>query len=313
MRSVLFWIAPPLIGAFIGYVTNLIAIKMLFRPLKEVRVLGIRLPFTPGILPRERLKLAESIGRMVETELLTPSVIRERLARMEVHEKIESALDTYTGNLMEKPLADLMDEQGSDGAREFPLNEILGDFINSVVFDSFLEELIRIWAIGKNPSPSEETDSLGFWLKSKVRNFGSMLVPAARDLIKGGIVKQIKNQAQGGPSFYRTIMENIIEKYPGITLGEFLSIGPPKKKKIDSFLADKTTGALDNNIEGALSSVNIHVLVADRINSLDMIRVEKIILDVMAGQLWWINLFGGIIGALIGFVQVLLSIAMNSN
>jgi len=38
--------------------------------------------------------------------------------------------------------------------------------------------------------------------------------------------------------------------------------------------------------------------------------VERIILDVLAGQLKWINIFGGLLGALIGFVQVILSLIM---
>jgi uncharacterized membrane protein YheB (UPF0754 family) len=38
-----------------------------------------------------------------------------------------------------------------------------------------------------------------------------------------------------------------------------------------------------------------------------MLDVERIILDVMANQFKWINLFGGILGGLIGFLQVLLS------
>ena len=58
MNSLLVWCIPPLAGAVIGYVTNAVAIKMLFRPLTEIRVFGIRLPFTPGILPRHRHKLA---------------------------------------------------------------------------------------------------------------------------------------------------------------------------------------------------------------------------------------------------------------
>jgi uncharacterized membrane protein YheB (UPF0754 family) len=52
----------------------------------------------------------------------------------------------------------------------------------------------------------------------------------------------------------------------------------------------------------------VKVLVSDRIDSLDMLRVEKIVLDVMAGQLKWINFFGAILGALIGFIQVFLSL-----
>ncbi len=70
---------PPLLGAVIGYVTNAIAIKMLFRPLREVRVFGVRLPFTPGIIPRRRAELADSIGRMVSRELLTEPTLRKRL------------------------------------------------------------------------------------------------------------------------------------------------------------------------------------------------------------------------------------------
>ena len=46
------WILPPVLGAIIGYVTNAIAIRMLFRPFNEIRVLGLRLPFTPGLIPR---------------------------------------------------------------------------------------------------------------------------------------------------------------------------------------------------------------------------------------------------------------------
>jgi uncharacterized membrane protein YheB (UPF0754 family) len=36
--------------------------------------------------------------------------------------------------------------------------------------------------------------------------------------------------------------------------------------------------------------------------------VERIVLDVMASQFTWINIFGAILGALIGAGQVLLSI-----
>ena len=38
--AILPWILPPLLGAIIGYVTNRIAIKMLFRPLNPKRFLA---------------------------------------------------------------------------------------------------------------------------------------------------------------------------------------------------------------------------------------------------------------------------------
>lgn len=47
-------IIPILVGALIGYCTNYIAIKMLFRPRKPVFVFGKKLPFTPGVIPKNQ-------------------------------------------------------------------------------------------------------------------------------------------------------------------------------------------------------------------------------------------------------------------
>mgnify|MGYP001200320162 CR=1 FL=1 len=56
-----FWL-PPVAGAAIGYGTNLLAIRMLFHPYRELRFLGWVVPFTPGLIPRERGKIAETIA-----------------------------------------------------------------------------------------------------------------------------------------------------------------------------------------------------------------------------------------------------------
>jgi uncharacterized membrane protein YheB (UPF0754 family) len=302
MKGILFWVLPPAIGALIGYITNAIAIKMLFRPLGEIRLIGIRLPFTPGILPRERHKLADSIGRMVENELLTPAVLRERLSRTEVRGNIENALGRYTAQMLDRPLSAWLEEQS-----DFPLSELLNDFFNSYIFDFFLEELFKNLILGSAPK-AEDTDSFSRKLKAGFRDFGGLFIPAAASgLVKNGLAKEMKNQSQGKISAYRSALESVIERYPGITTREFLSLAAGNKGKTDSFLALKAVQAVDENMDSALSSVNVKVLVSDRINSLDMLRVEKIILDVMAGQLKWINVFGAILGALIGFIEVLFS------
>ncbi|MCG8481012.1 MAG: DUF445 family protein, partial [Spirochaetales bacterium] len=72
------WVLPPLLGAVIGYLTNALAIRMLFRPLRAWRLFGVRVPFTPGVIPRQREELAERIGRMVSGELLTSEVFSRR-------------------------------------------------------------------------------------------------------------------------------------------------------------------------------------------------------------------------------------------
>ena len=64
-------IIPILVGALIGYCTNYIAIKMLFRPRKPVFVFGKKLPFTPGVIPKNQPRIASAVGKAVGQNLFT--------------------------------------------------------------------------------------------------------------------------------------------------------------------------------------------------------------------------------------------------
>lgn len=98
------WILPPLIGAVIGYFTNWLAIKMLFRPLKPVMLGSWKLPFTPGILPRERERLSISIGETVSRELLTREVFAERLSDPFMIDKVETSVVVLLDGVLSMPV-----------------------------------------------------------------------------------------------------------------------------------------------------------------------------------------------------------------
>ncbi len=89
---------PPLIGAFIGYLTNKIAIKMLFRPLEPWYIFGLRVPMTPGVIPAKRHELAENIGIMVGEHLLTARDIGTALSmepfQDHLHTLVENRVNT---------------------------------------------------------------------------------------------------------------------------------------------------------------------------------------------------------------------------
>jgi uncharacterized membrane protein YheB (UPF0754 family) len=102
-------------------------------------------------------------------------------------------------------------------------------------------------------------------------------------------------------------IQNFPEKNADASLEKILNLDTEKKARLDTFLAEKILSTANDQIDSLLKTINIRTLVSDRIDTLDMLRVERIVLDVMAGQLKWIDLFGGILGALIGGVQVLLA------
>ncbi len=83
-------IIPIIIGAVIGYFTNWLAIKMLFRPYYEKRILGIRLPFTPGLIPKESKRIAKTIGESVSNHLITPEALTRAIESDRIDENIRS-------------------------------------------------------------------------------------------------------------------------------------------------------------------------------------------------------------------------------
>ena len=90
---------PIFLGAVIGFLTNALAIRMLFRPFKEVRILGVRLPFTPGIIPRQRDRLAESIADMVSEQLLTGDAVRRHLRGDTFQKRLQEEISGRTEGL----------------------------------------------------------------------------------------------------------------------------------------------------------------------------------------------------------------------
>jgi len=98
------YLLPPLLGAFIGYVTNYIAIRMLFRPLRPWRIFGVRLPLTPGIIPSKRFELAEKMGDMVGSHLLTSEDVGRALAEERFRRELKGAVGDKLGAFVDREL-----------------------------------------------------------------------------------------------------------------------------------------------------------------------------------------------------------------
>ena len=111
------WIVAPLVGALIGWATNALAVRMIFRPHEPRRVLGFRVH---GLIGRRQEELAESIGSVVGDHLLRHEDIVGALAGMDlaglVDGALKGALDTKLDELRRMPLIGgfLTDERVAD-------------------------------------------------------------------------------------------------------------------------------------------------------------------------------------------------------
>jgi uncharacterized membrane protein YheB (UPF0754 family) len=62
------FILPPLLGAVIGWLTNFVAIKLLFRPHNPISFMGLSVQ---GLIPKRRSQIARSMADTIESELLS--------------------------------------------------------------------------------------------------------------------------------------------------------------------------------------------------------------------------------------------------
>lgn len=83
---------PPIAGAIIGYFTNDLAIKMLFRPYKPKYLGKKQLPFTPGLIPRNQERLAKRVSDTIMGSLLTPEELQKIAKRLLQTERVQGAI-----------------------------------------------------------------------------------------------------------------------------------------------------------------------------------------------------------------------------
>ena len=86
------FVVPPVAGSIIGYFTNDIAIKMLFRPYKAIYIGKSKLPFTPGLIPSNQERLAQKVSDTIMGSLLTPSELHKLAQRLLKIERVESGI-----------------------------------------------------------------------------------------------------------------------------------------------------------------------------------------------------------------------------
>lgn len=138
------WLTVPLLGGVIGWLTNLIAVRMIFRPIRPVRVLGLRIQ---GLVGRRQAELARSIGRVVGNHLVEHQDVVRSLARLDfeglLSRVIERGLEPKVAELRSLPLI-------GGFLTEERIRDIRGAILRSVLQhkDTILDEVERGLAAG---------------------------------------------------------------------------------------------------------------------------------------------------------------------
>lgn len=105
MTSFITVLALAAIGALIGWITNILAIKLLFKPIESVSIMGIKIQ---GLIPKRREEIAKNIGEIVEDELLSINDILDNVLTEENIEEVKYILKTRTKEAISKKVPSII-------------------------------------------------------------------------------------------------------------------------------------------------------------------------------------------------------------
>lgn len=313
----------PLLGGLIGYITNDIAIRMLFRPHKAKYLFGIHIPFTPGIIPKEKGRIAEAIGGGISENLMNNEVLEKYLLSDEMIGKVRSAVEEFIST----------QQQNQESVDRF-----LGHYLSNDEIDTITQNINQ--SITKQTYEKLADSSVG----DKVAHIAidhvaqKLTIDGAQELLSGigGALGGLKGMAAG------LFGGNIVAKFLGMLrepAEHFLA------KNINTMLRDNGEEIVSNMIGGEvdnflnkpvckllegheeqlaqtvdtiesiyrsiitghlpkiLESIDICKIVRERINEMDVNETEKLIFQVMDKELKAIVWLGALLGLLMGCIN----------
>ena len=334
------FVIAPLVGAVIGYITNWLAIKMLFRPRTEKRLLGIKLPFTPGLIPKERFRITDKIGETVGGKLLTVEVLSKELSSEKTQKAVTRLVDEAITSLKESKvtLRSILGHTLTDTSDR--LGGTIGDLLPETTVTKVLEyiqsklpDIARaiIQAAADNPRLDEELSKLtdrvinenlgrfiGFFLdpekiyknlKLELSIFISntenhtLLVQKIREYTDSLLER---DTAEAENLLKQIISQNGIMDMPISRLIEWL--GEDNLNKLKAIVLGWVNKGIYKAAEFAAQTMDISGMVVEKMNSFSLEESEEIILSVVQKELTAITIVGGVLGFIIGLVPGIISL-----
>lgn len=293
-------ISGPAVGAVIGYFTNYIAVKMLFRPYKPVKIGNWTLPFTPGVIPRRKGDLARAIGSAIENNLLGGSDIRDMLAGPETCSAVANAVWSEIEKLLASgmSLSEIIDSFASEGktaaitaAAAEKISLRAGEKLAGMDLGSTISEIA-----GEAVTRKVQSSMLGMFITpDTIRSF---LGPLAQ-----GINGYISSE---GPAKISEFISSELTAVSAKPVGELVAFDDETKAAIIAKIASVYASFMAESAEKLTSNMKTGRIVEEKINAMDVADFEKLVMSVMKHELSAIVNLGAVIGLVIGIINIFL-------
>lgn len=290
-------IAAPVIGGLIGLVTNGIAIRMLFRPFYPIKIGKFTLPFTPGLIPKEKPRIAKAIGQVIGDELLDKDTLQNALASDSLHQALDKKVDGEIEKLgqEEGSVRDFLEKKGLAGALDGTAEHIgkrASDFVTQRIIEKDIGGAVLQYAVEEviaNLNPM-----VAMVAEPAVRKAQPQIAEKLNDVIAQECPGMIEEYVVGE---YSAWMDKPMKEAAVLLWQKKETI---KKKIWDSYLLilEKKSGRF-------IERLDVAAIVENKINEFDVKYLERLIMEISRKELNALVWMGGLLGMLIGFVNLL--------
>lgn len=310
------YIVAPLLGGVIGYITNDIAIRMLFRPHKARYMLGMRIPFTPGIIPKEKGRIASAMGGAISENLMNKEVLEKNLLSDEMIAKIRHSIDSFfvTQKSNQETIRDFLTHYLTDEDIEkiiVGLKTGLTHQVSTKLGESNLGEQISE-VVMEHVSSKLRIDGLDIDIPQMLKSLiGSSVWGQIANLIekpaKHYLAKNI-NQilTLNGTEIVSNLVDNGIDDISQLSMQQLLQGKDLQIAEITNSCIGLYKTIISEHLPRILEAINIPVIIESRINEMDMNETEKLIFQVMDKELKAIVWLGALLGAVMGCINILI-------
>ncbi|MBQ3731453.1 MAG: DUF445 family protein [Muribaculaceae bacterium] len=293
----------PAVGAVIGYFTNDVAIRMLFRPHKAKYIMGIHIPFTPGIIPKEKNRIAGAIGKAVSENLMNREVLEKNLLSDEMLSKIGSSIDEFVTTQSQN------DETIEEFARHYLPQEDI-EAMRANVTEGIIKMVtakLEDSRLGESIASMATKHVIEKTRKSAAGRFGAdMLIQPIAQYVEGILAKHINEILHNNSKqMVQGLVIDESKQLMGMSMRGLMTGHDEQIAQIKSGILNAYRVIITEHLPRILQDIDISEIIEQRIKEMDMEEVEVIILDVMKKELRAIVWLGALLGSIMGTVTSL--------
>jgi uncharacterized membrane protein YheB (UPF0754 family) len=290
--SLLNVISAPLIGGIVGYITNWIAIKMLFRPLKPVMIGRFHVPFTPGIVPKRKNELAVILGKAIVDQFFNA----DDLEQIFLSDSFKNAVADRVTSLINDPQTVLRGLGGEDAQKNQILLRIKEELCVRILASILESDISRI---------IEEEGSRIMQSRKSSSVLGKLFGSEALSVITDPLAERIeKYLLENGRSVIMPLLDAEFEKLSEEPVADIVSTFIPDINAQHKLIIDIYTSFMRTHVRPIVESIDVGGMITEKVKNMDPGNIEKLVLTVVNRELRYVVLLGALIGMLIGVINI---------